>query len=95
MILHLCTDPVEAHTCRLGYGRTGLHLCLLGLADDELVELLLVFGAEVLETLLDFGGDLELVHCDRFVGMTVFVVLATTMVRYSDDGSSLLRGEVK
>lgn len=42
---------------------TGLHLCLLGLADDELVELLLVFGAEVLQTLLGFGGDLELVHC--------------------------------
>jgi hypothetical protein len=44
--------------------RTGLNLGLLGLADDELVELLLVFGAEVLETLLDFGGDLKLVHCD-------------------------------
>jgi len=43
---------------------TGLHLCLLGLADDELVELLLVFGAEVLQTLLGFGGDLELVHCE-------------------------------
>ena len=45
-------------------GHTGLNLCLLGLADDELVELLLVFGAEVLQALLGFGGDLELVHCD-------------------------------
>lgn len=44
-------------------GHTGLNLCLLGLADNELVELLLVFGAEVLEALLGFGGDLELVHC--------------------------------
>lgn len=44
-------------------GRTGLHLCFLGLANDELVELLLVFGAEVLQALLGFGGDLELVHC--------------------------------
>ena len=36
----------------------------MGLADDELVELLLVFGAEVLKTLLGFGRDLKLVHCD-------------------------------
>jgi hypothetical protein len=36
----------------------------LGLADDELVELLLVLGAEVLQALLGFGGDLELVHCE-------------------------------
>lgn len=36
----------------------------MGLADDELVELLLIFGAEVLQALLDFGGNLELVHCD-------------------------------
>jgi hypothetical protein len=36
----------------------------LGLADDELVELLLVFGAEVLKTLLGFGRDLKLVHYD-------------------------------
>jgi len=45
-------------------GHTGLNLCLLGLADDELVELLLVFGAEVLQALLGFGRDLELVHCE-------------------------------
>lgn len=43
---------------------TGLNLCLLGLADNELVELLLVFGAEVLKALLGFGRDLELVHCE-------------------------------
>lgn len=42
--------------------RTGLQLGLLGLADDELVELLLIFGAEVLQALLGFGGDLKLVH---------------------------------
>ena len=36
----------------------------MGLADDELVELLLVFGAEVLQALLGFGRDLELVHCE-------------------------------
>lgn len=41
---------------------TGLDLRLLGLADDELVEFLLVFGTEVLQALLGFGGDLELVH---------------------------------
>ena len=44
--------------------RTGLDLGLLGLADNELVELLLVFGAEVLQALLDFGGDLKLVNCE-------------------------------
>ena len=44
--------------------RTGLDLSLLRLADDELVELLLVFGAEVLQALLGFGRDLELVHCE-------------------------------
>lgn len=42
--------------------RTGLDLSLLRLADDELVELLLVFGAEVLQALLGLGGDLKLVH---------------------------------
>jgi hypothetical protein len=36
----------------------------LGLADDKLVELLLIFGAEVLQALLGFGGDLKLVHSD-------------------------------
>jgi hypothetical protein len=36
----------------------------LGLADDKLVELLLIFGAEVLQALLGFGGDLKLVHGD-------------------------------
>jgi hypothetical protein len=70
------------------FGRTGLNLGLLGLADNELVKLLLVFGAEVLETLLDFGGDLELVHCDRYVDMAVVFVLAMTMIRQSDSGSS-------
>lgn len=40
-----------------------MDLSLLGLADDELVELLLIFGAEVLQALLGFGGDLKLVHC--------------------------------
>ena len=44
--------------------RTRLDLGLLGLADDKLVELLLIFGAEVLQALLGFGGDLKLVHCD-------------------------------
>lgn len=44
--------------------RTRLDLGLLGLANNELVKLLLVFGAEVLQALLDFGGNLELVHCD-------------------------------
>lgn len=48
---------------------------LLGLVDDELVELLLVFGAEVLETLLDFGGDLELVH-----GWYVVVIYVNVVV---------------
>ena len=52
---------------RWRFGHTRLNLCLLGLADDELVELLLVFGAEVLEALLGFGGDLELVHCECVV----------------------------
>jgi len=44
---------------------TRLDLCLLCLANDKLVELLLIFGAEVLQALLGLGGDLELVHCDE------------------------------
>jgi hypothetical protein len=51
--------------------RTRLDLCLLGLADDELVELLLIFGAEVLQALLGFGRDLELVHCDCDISVMV------------------------
>jgi hypothetical protein len=50
--------------CKIGARRTRLDLCLLGLADNELVELLLVFGTEVLQALLGLGGDLKLVHCD-------------------------------
>lgn len=62
---HAYVNLVRAHACSDGcFGHTGLNLCLLGLADDELVELLLVFGAEVLQALLGFGRDLELVHCD-------------------------------
>lgn len=58
----LLRQGTEARQGREKNARTGLQLGLLGLADDELVELLLIFGAEVLQALLGFGGDLKLVH---------------------------------
>ena len=53
-----------AYVYRWQVRHTRLNLRLLGLADDELVKLLLFLCAEVLEALLGLGGDLELVHCE-------------------------------
>lgn len=63
---------------------TLLYLSLLALVHDELVELLLVLGGQVLQALGGLGADVELIH---------YYFWSLLMSLISEDGCVLRRGE--